>query len=139
MVDFRPGGGLRAQPGGPVFPFFAAFDTNYANTYGRPIFISYLAGVVAQPGQNGHIYLEITKASPVSWVQIDYIACRNNQAAGTGGVAPVGGGNAQIAAGQGLTGFCPAGWFFRLHTVIPGGYAAPSNVADTGVVNVVVL
>lgn len=116
--------------GMPVELYIPAFDTTYFNDQG-PCFLSVKCGVVSQPGQNGHIYLEVNNNAPNVWIPIDYVACRNNQAVGTGGTAPVGGGTANIGAGQGVKGFIPAGVFWRLRTYTASGYSTPSFVSDS--------
>lgn len=122
----------RPSPGssGPVVLFQPGFDATYFNDQGRPFFVSFRCGVVSQPGQNGHIYLDVNSNNPNSWLPVDYVACRNNQAVGTGGTAPVGGGTAQIGNGKALQAVVPAGWFYRFRTFTATGYAAPSFLSD---------
>jgi hypothetical protein len=110
--------------------FTPAFDITYFNDQGRPMFVSLKCGVVSAPGQNGHIYLEVNNNAPNVWWPIDYIACRNNQAVGTGGTAPVGGGAGHIGAGAGIKGLIPTACFYRFRTYTASGYSSPTFVMD---------
>jgi hypothetical protein len=107
------------------------------NTTGWRIMLNIRAGVAANPGQNGHIYLEIAPdnnggALPTTgWITCDYVAARNNQAVGTGGTGPVPADEtAKIGSGKGLMAFVPKGWWYRLRTQVIAGYTAPTFITD---------
>lgn len=93
------------------------FNTNLQNITGRPLLVNARVGIIPAPNQNGHIYLETTALSPVSWQILDYLACRN-EALNTD----------DIGVGRGLVGVIPVGWFFRLRTQDITG--TPAYVTD---------
>lgn len=94
-------------------------------------------GVAANPGQNGHIYLEIAPnnnggAAPVTgWKIVDYVACRNNQTTPTGTPGIVAGDAAAvIGSGRGLICYLPNLYWYRLRTQTITQYAAPTFITD---------
>lgn len=105
------------------------------NATGFRILLVVRAGVAADPGQNGHIYLEIAPdnnagALPTTgWITTDYVAHRNNQAAGSGGAKGVPADNL-LGSGKGLIAFVPKGWWYRLRTFVVPSYAAPQWITD---------
>lgn len=104
------------------------------NGTGSAIFLVIRAGVVSDPDENGHIYLEIAPnnnngARPVAgWLTCDYVAARNNQAAGTGLPSANGGGS--VGVGVGLKAFVPVGWWYRLRVAVIASYNAPEWILD---------
>lgn len=93
------------------------------NTVGSAIEITARVAVVANPQQNGHIYLE-TSPDQTNWITWGYCACRNNQTSGTGsGTVQSGGPN--IGSGCGLTAKVPNQWYYRLRSLTASGYSAP--------------
>lgn len=124
------GGGDRTRAA-EAFTFTpAAIGTASRNTLETGI-ITLRAGVISAPGQNGHVYMEICPdngagAPNAAWIKMDYVGCRNNQAVGTGGTAPVGGGAGHIACSAGVTAIVPNGWWYRLNGVTIAGYTAPT-------------
>lgn len=117
---------------GSYYRFTAGFGVVEQNLTGEDLFASINGGVIALPGQNGHVYLEISKDG-IIWVSAAYHACRNNQAAGTGGTAPVGGGAGHIASGGQLMTIIPKNWFFRLSVLAPSGFAAATFALENGI------
>lgn len=101
------------------------------NQVGRPIFVSMMVGVISNPQQNGHIYLEVapgdgtsTQPADGAFVKVGMAACRNNQAAGTGaGTVQAGGPNA--GAGGQVCAMVPADAWFRLSSEAIAGYTEP--------------
>lgn len=93
-----------------------SFNSNLQNLTGRPLMVNARVAIVAAPDTNGHIYLETTGLSPVSWQILDYLACRNETNPDT------------IGMGRGLVGIIPVDWFFRLRTQNITG--VPSYVTD---------
>lgn len=107
------------------------------NTTGYKIWLTIRAGVAANPGQNGHIYLEIAPNNnngslpTTGWLMCDYVAMRNDQAAGTGGAGSYAGdAGAMIGAGKGLKCFVPNLAWWRLRTYVVPNYTAPTFITD---------
>jgi hypothetical protein len=96
---------------------------------GKAIFLTIKGAVISNPQQNGHMYLEISADGSTNWLAMDYVACRNNQAAGTGG-GSVQSGGPNIAVGRGLQAYVPAGWWYRIRTQTITNYSAPTYVYD---------
>lgn len=132
------------QDGGSAFAVAASVWNQVAtggaaggakNATGYKILLQIRAGVAADPGQNGHMYLEVAPdnnggALPTTgWQTCDYVATRNNMAAGTGGARLVAGDN-MVGAGHGLTAIVPKGWWYRLRTYVVPGYSAPQFITD---------
>lgn len=128
------------DPAGFVFPVPAAM-TPAQNTFVVPVHMTFLVGIIADPGQNGHWYLDVAPplaapnqavapdAADASWVYRDYLAFRNNQGAdATRSVA----GQEQMGIGRGLQAFVPAGYWYRLRTLVINGYSSPTFVTDAG-------
>lgn len=106
-----------------------ALDTAVQNTSG-PLEVKIRCGVVAAPGQNGHMYFEISPDNVTWYSSGGYVACRNNQAVGTGGTAPVGGGTGHIGAGGTVGCVVPDTWYYRIRTSTASGYSTPTFVYD---------
>lgn len=107
------------------------------NTTNYKILLVIRAGVAANPGQNGHIYLEVAPNNnnnslpTTGWVTVDYVACRNNQAAGTGGSGSYAGDSgAMVGAGRGLQAFVAKSNWYRLRTFVVANYSAPTFILD---------
>lgn len=96
-----------------------AFNEVRQNTTGSHLFMSLRAGVVSAPGQNGHIYFEVSHDNS-QWRIWDYVACRNES--GNGG---------PIGTGKGLFAMVPAGYYYRLRTATIAGFATPTFVLDS--------
>jgi hypothetical protein len=101
------------------------FDAPARNTAGSAVFLTVRAGVLSAPGQNGHIYLDVTpddgtgKPNDALWTTAAYVAQRNQllnlDAAG---------------AGSTLSAIVPAGHWYRLRTLTIAGYSAPTYILD---------
>lgn len=96
------------------------------NQIGRPIFLSAMVGVIAAPGQNGHVYLEVagpSTASPddAAFTRVAGVACRNNQ---NGTTVIAGGPN--IANGAPLAAPIPDGGWYRLTSESIANYTEPT-------------
>lgn len=112
-----------------------AFDTWRKNTTGKLAWIAIRCGVVSAPQQNGHIYFDVAPdlagvADSANSAILDYVACRNNQNAGTGaGTVQSGGPN--IGNGRAVQGFVPNNFWYRLRTFTAAGYGTPTFITDT--------
>ena len=95
------------------------------NQVGKDILLNVEGAVVSDPGENGHLYLEVAPAkadgTPGTFLKVAYVACRNT-AASTG----------QIACGGTLTSMVPVGGYYRLTLVTAAGYKTPDFVYDSG-------
>lgn len=125
------------QANGTVFTPTAVGGAGAQNTTGFTILMWLRCGVAANPGQNGHIYLEVAlnnngAAVPTTgWKTVDYVAQRNNHAAGVGGAGTVAGDNtAMLGNGRGLHGAVPNNYWYRLRTQTIAGYSAPTYITD---------
>jgi hypothetical protein len=102
------------------------FDAPARNTTGSAVFLTVRAGVLSAPGQNGHVYLDITpddgtgKPNDALWTSAAYVAQRNQllnlDAAG---------------AGSTLSAIVPAGHWYRLRTLTIAGFSAPTYILDS--------
>lgn len=105
------------------------------NSVGRPLLLCCPVGVIAAPGQNGHMYLEIAGpeatvgATPpdANFYPTGEVGMRNNQAAGTGGAGHTGG-TPNLAPSASLYGIIPVNGWYRLRTEQINGYNEPSWV-----------
>lgn len=98
-------------------------------TISRPIFLGCPVAVVSEPGQNGHISLQIAGqqaapnqavAPPDAWfLTVGTVACRNNAT----GAEDTG---EEIGCGGQLSFIVPSGWWWRLKFEQITGYANPS-------------
>jgi hypothetical protein len=107
----------------PVAFGLPALNVNARNKTGKPILVNIDGGVVSDPGENGHLYLEVAAAradgTPYPFQRVAYVACRNTAAA-----------TAQIGCGGTLSGIVPVGGFYRLTLVTAANYKTPDYVTD---------
>lgn len=127
-IGFRGRRGLKAPgPTGSITTFSPpAFNSARQNQTGYSIFLSAQMAVVSNPGQNGHIYLSVSPDG-TTWTRMGVVACRNNQAVGTGGTSPQPGGP-NVAAGGQLAAIVPKGWWYKFETYTVTNYATPTFV-----------
>jgi hypothetical protein len=111
--------------GTPVLFNLPAINTPVKNTTGQGILITMRGGIVSDPGENGHLYLEVAPAlasgGPGTFTRSAYAACRNRPAA-----------TAQIGCGSTLMGVVPAGGYYRLTFETVTGWQTPAYVYDGG-------
>lgn len=96
------------------------FNESRAWTGETSVLMCIRAGVLAAPGQNGHIYLEVAPPPGEDWTTWSYVACRNEAGA-----------TANIAHGSTLVAIVPPGWHYRLRTHTVRGFAEPTWILDT--------
>lgn len=114
----------RLPPAGGVTHAFAPeFETTYAPRDGdRPTLVQVSGGVIAAPGQNGHIEVYVGAGDPPETL-VGALALRYERS-GTELAA-------RVASGGQLTALVPAGQRYRLARKTIEGYAEPEFVLTT--------
>lgn len=107
-----------------------ALNTPLQNGTGKTVIMAIRGAVISNPQQNGHMYFEVSPDGATGWIPWSYLACRNNQAAGTGG-GTVQSGGPNIGIGAILWAVCPAGWWYRVRTSTIAGYSAPAYAYES--------
>jgi hypothetical protein len=88
----------------------------------RPTLVQISGGVIAGPGENGHLELRVGPHDPPEHI-VGALATRH-EAGGASGAA-------RVASGGQLTAIVPAGFVYRLSTHTVQGYERPEFVLTT--------
>lgn len=109
---------------GAWFAFsLSAFNTPVHNTTGSPVWISTRAGVISDPQENGHIYLQISADGATGWIPVGgYFGVRNNSGVPSGG---------EIGVGGLLTALIPTDYWWQLATTTIGGWNTPTFILES--------
>lgn len=100
----------------------AGFDTPRQNTLTSPILVLLECGVVSDPGENGHLYFEISLTPTPTWGwKVCYIGNRNR-------IENLG----QTGVGGTIWGIVRPGYWWRYTTYTAAGYVTPQFLTDTG-------
>ncbi|MGH2841333.1 MAG: hypothetical protein ACRDKY_10990 [Solirubrobacteraceae bacterium] len=109
----------RLQPG-QAHVFAPELDVTYRpRNPRRPALVQVSGGIVAGPGQNGHLELRVGANDPPEHI-VGALATRHEA-----GDAP------RVGAGGQLTAIVPAGFVYRLTTYTVKGYERPEFVLTT--------
>jgi len=111
---------LRAPGSAGAHVFAPDLDVTYRpRNARRPTLVQVSGGVIAGPGQNGHLELRVGPHDPPQHI-VGALATRYE----TGGAA-------RVASGGQLTAIVPAGFVYRLQTYTVKGYEQPEFVLTT--------
>lgn len=114
---------LGAPHGGDGHIFAPELDVTYRpRDPRRPTLVQVSGGVIAGPGQNGHLELRVGPSEPPEHI-VGALATRHE--AGTDPGAP------RVGSGGQLTAIVPAGYVYELHTYVVAGYERPEFVLTT--------
>jgi hypothetical protein len=111
---------LRAPGGTSAHVFAPDLDVTYRpRNSRRPTLVQVSGGVVAGPGQNGHLELRVGPQDPPEHI-VGALATRHEAGAA-----------ARVGSGGQLTAIVPAGYVYRLATYTVKGYDTPEFVITT--------
>jgi hypothetical protein len=129
--DNRVSKAIPDNPGAGGFYNYAtlpALGVAGRNLAGAAIELKARVGVVANPGQNGHLYLESSNDN-VNWWTLEYVACRCNLDPATSSSGVVAGGP-NIGVGATLQGRIPNQWYYRIRSQAIAPYASPTFIYE---------
>ncbi len=113
---------LRVPDPAHVHVFAPELDVTYRPCKpDRPTLVQISGGVIAGPGQNGHLELRVGPGDPPEHI-VGALATRHETGAGDA---------ARVACGGQLTAIVPAGHAYRLVTYTVKGYERPEFVLTT--------
>jgi len=114
---------LQAPGRSDTYVFAPELDTTYRpRNPRRPTLVQVSGGVIAGPGQNGHLELRVGAHDPPGHI-VGALATRHEE--GNDLSSP------RLGSGGQLSAIVPAGHVYRLHTFVVPGYGRPEYVLTT--------
>lgn len=93
------------------------------NTTGKTLLVKANVGVLSDPGENGHLYMDISPNNVdwTSYAAVAYVANRNT-------AQNIG----QTGVGGHVFALVPNGWWYRYSSITIAGYSNPDYVLNNG-------